>query len=166
MKEPAEWGPPGNKTHRHTALAEAGDKMFTGKAGLVKYAERQRSKRDSFKRDASKRAEVMPGQTVGTHRPDRDEGEWDTTLRNRRSVWTVPVQAYSGAHFAVFPPALIEPCILAASRPGDVVLDPFMGSGTTAQVAQALGRRWIGCELNPEYEPLQQERTAQGALAL
>ncbi len=86
--------------------------------------------------------------------------------RNRRSVWTVPTQPYSGAHFAVFPAALIEPCILAGSRPGDLVLDPFMGSGTTAQVAQALGRQWIGCELNPEYAPLQQARTAQAALAI
>ncbi len=86
--------------------------------------------------------------------------------RNRRSVWTVPTQPYNGAHFAVFPAALIEPCVLAGSRPGDVVLDPFMGSGTTAQVAQALGRQWIGCELNPEYAPLQQARTAQAALAI
>ena len=125
-----------------------------------------RSKRDSFKRDDSKRAEVIPGQTVGTHRPDRDESEWDTGKRNRRSVWTVPTRPYSGAHFAVFPAALIEPCILAGSRPGDVVLDPFMGSGTTAQVAQALGRQWIGCELNPEYAPLQHARTAQAAFAI
>ena len=87
-------------------------------------------------------------------------------LANRRSVWTVPTVPYSGAHFATFPPALIEPCILAGSRPGDLVLDPFMGSGTTAQVAQALGRQWIGCELNPEYAPLQQARTAQAALAI
>ena len=87
-------------------------------------------------------------------------------MRNRRSVWTVPTQPYAGAHFATFPPALIEPCILAGSRPGDVVLDPFMGSGTTAQVAQALGRQWIGCELNTEYAPLQQARTAQEALAI
>lgn len=86
--------------------------------------------------------------------------------RNRRSVWTVPTQPYSGAHFAVFPPALIEPCVLAGSRPGDLVLDPFMGSGTTAEVAQKLGRRWIGCELNPAYEPLQQQRVAQCALEL
>jgi DNA modification methylase len=125
-----------------------------------------RSRRDSFKREASKRAEVIPGQTVGTHRADRDESEYDTGRRNRRSVWTVPTQPYSGAHFAVFHAALIEPCILAGSRPGDVVLDPFMGSGTTAQVAQALGRQWIGCELNPEYAPLQQARTAQAALAI
>lgn len=125
-----------------------------------------RSKRDSFKRADSKRAEVIPGQAVGTHRPDREESEYDTGMRNRRSVWTVPTQPYSGAHFAVFPAALIEPCILAGSRPGDLVLDPFMGSGTTAQVAQALGRQWIGCELNPEYAPLQQARTAQAALAI
>ena len=86
--------------------------------------------------------------------------------RNRRSVWTVATQPYDGAHFATYPPALIEPCILAGSRPGDTVLDPFMGSGTTAQVAQNLGRKAIGCELNPQYVTLQTERTAQMGLVL
>ena len=167
MKEDATGALPGNVNHKHTAEYEdSGDEKHRTKAGLVAYAQRQRSKRDSFKRDDSKRAEVIPGQTVGTHRADRDESEYDTGRRNRRSVWTVPTQPYSGAHFAVFPAALIEPCVLAGSRPGDVVLDPFMGSGTTAQVAQALGRQWIGCELNPEYAPLQQARTAQAALAI
>ena len=104
------------------------------------------------------RAVISGGPTQGA----RENAE----TRNRRSVWTVATQPYSGAHFAVFPAALIEPCILAGSRPGDLVLDPFMGSGTTAQVAQALGRQWIGCELNPEYAPLQQARTAQAALAI
>ena len=80
--------------------------------------------------------------------------------RNRRSVWTVATQPYRGAHFATFPPALIEPCILAGSRPGDIVLDPFMGSGTTAQVALQHGRRYLGCELNQKYELLQKERIA------
>lgn len=79
--------------------------------------------------------------------------------RNRRSVWTVATQPFSGAHFATFPPALVEPCILAGSRPGDVVFDPFMGSGTVAQVAQRLGRNWLGCELNPAYLALQAQRT-------
>ena len=96
----------------------------------------------------------------------QQEGGTGGGMRNRRSVWSVNTAPYGGAHFATFPPALIEPCILAGSRPGDVVLDPFMGSGTTAQVAQALGRQWIGCELNTEYAPLQQARTAQAALAI
>jgi len=77
---------------------------------------------------------------------------------NRRSVWTVATKPYSGAHFATFPTALIEPCILAGSRSGDVVLDPFMGSGTTAQVSVSLDRQYLGCELNPEYNALQQQR--------
>ncbi len=86
--------------------------------------------------------------------------------RNRRSVWTVPTVPYSGAHFATFPPALIEPCILAGSRSGEPVLDCFFGSGTTGEVAGNLGRNWIGCEINDQYAPLQQARTAQRGLAL
>lgn len=89
---------------------------------------------------------------------------WHKPTRNRRDVWTVPVRPYKGAHFATFPPALIEPCILAGSRPGDIVLDPFMGSGTTAAVALQHGRQYLGCELNPEYKPLQDERIAAAKL--
>lgn len=74
--------------------------------------------------------------------------------RNRRSVWTVTTRPYKGAHFATFPPALIEPCILAGSRPGDMVLDPFGGSGTTAGVALKYGRHAMLCELNQEYADL------------
>ena len=87
-------------------------------------------------------------------------------LRNKRSVWTINTAPYSGAHFATFPPALIEPCILAGSRSGDTVLDCFFGSGTTGEVAGNLGRNWIGCEINDQYAPLQQARTAQRGLAL
>lgn len=88
------------------------------------------------------------------------------TTRNRRSVWTVTTKPYKGAHFATFPPDLIEPCILAGSRPNDIVLDPFMGSGTTAQVASQFGRQYLGCELNPDYEQLQRERLKQPQLEL
>jgi DNA modification methylase len=87
-------------------------------------------------------------------------------MANKRSVWSVPVKPYSGAHFAVFPTDLIEPCILAGAPIGSIVLDPFMGSGTTAQVAQDLGRKYLGCELNPDYEPLQKKRLAQYSLDL
>jgi site-specific DNA-methyltransferase (cytosine-N4-specific) len=86
--------------------------------------------------------------------------------RNRRSVWTIPTQPYSGAHFATFPEALVEPCVLAGSRPGDVVLDPFFGSGTVGQVCERLGRRWLGCELSEEYGKLAEQRTAQQGLCL
>jgi len=78
--------------------------------------------------------------------------------RNKRSVWTVTTKPYSGAHFATFPPTLIEPCILAGAPAGGVVLDPFMGSGTTAAVAILNGRNYLGCELNPAYKELQDER--------
>lgn len=78
--------------------------------------------------------------------------------RNRRNVWTVATRPYKGAHFATFPPTLIEPCILAGSRPGDVVLDPFNGSGTTGQVSIQHGRSYLGIELNPEYVALTRAR--------
>lgn len=87
-------------------------------------------------------------------------------MANKRSVWSVPVKPYTGAHFAVFPSELIEPCILAGAPVGGIVLDPFMGSGTTAQVAQDLGRKYLGCELNTEYGKLQQKRLAQQSLEL
>lgn len=78
--------------------------------------------------------------------------------RNRRSVWAVTTKPYKGAHFATYPPDLIEPCILAGSREGDIVLDPFMGSGTTAAVSIKHGRQYLGCELNPTYGDLQEQR--------
>jgi DNA modification methylase len=81
-----------------------------------------------------------------------------TGTRNKRSVWSVTTKPFKGAHFATFPPALIEPCILAGSPRGGVVLDPFFGAGTTGLVAQRHGRKWIGCELNPEYAALAQTR--------
>lgn len=145
---------------------QRGSDRVPGKTnGTMKAVGGPRSKRDSFKRDDSKRAEVIPGQTVGTHRPDREESNYDTATRNRRSVWTVATRPYKGAHFATFPPALIEPCILAGSRPGDVVLDPFMGSGTTAAVALQNRRQYLGCELNPDYKPLQDERIREALLS-
>lgn len=81
--------------------------------------------------------------------------------RNRRSVWTIATRPYSGAHFATFPPALVEPCILAGSEEGDIVLDPFMGSGTTAASALRHNRKYMGCELNPDYAELQHQRITQ-----
>lgn len=80
------------------------------------------------------------------------------TTRNKRDVWTVTTSRFKGAHFATYPPELIEPCVLAGSREGDLVLDPFSGSGTTGVVALANGRNYIGCELNPEYAEISLNR--------
>jgi DNA modification methylase len=81
--------------------------------------------------------------------------------RNARTVWTIPTQPTPDAHFATFPEALAERCILAGSAHGDTVLDPFFGSGTVGKVAERLGREWIGCELNPKYVEIAGKKTAQ-----
>jgi site-specific DNA-methyltransferase (adenine-specific) len=78
--------------------------------------------------------------------------------RNVRTVWEIKTQPYPEAHFATFPSALVEPCIALGSQPGDLVLDPFIGSGTTGLVASKMQRRVVGIELNPEYVNIAQRR--------
>ena len=87
----------------------------------------------------------------------------ETGKRNRRTVWTVATRPYKGAHFATFPEELVRPCILAGSRPGDTVLDPFCGSGTTGAVAVQEGRDFIGIEINPEYSKMSEQRIRAAA---
>lgn len=89
---------------------------------------------------------------------DNSGGYGTTGFRNRRSVWTVSTKPFKGAHFATFPPELIEPCILAGCPAGGTVLDPFFGAGTTGLVAQRHGRNAIGIELNPEYVRIAKRR--------
>jgi len=87
----------------------------------------------------------------------------DYEMRNKRDVWNVATKPFKGAHFAVMPEALVEPCVLAGSREGDTVLDPFTGSGTVAVVALSHGRNFIGTELNSEYAQIAIERIGLGA---
>jgi site-specific DNA-methyltransferase (cytosine-N4-specific) len=90
----------------------------------------------------------------------------DSGTSNKRDVWTVNIQPYKDAHFATFPRKLIEPCILAGSKAGDTILDPFTGSGTTGLVSVENGRHFLGVELNPEYKKIAEQRinTAQPML--
>lgn len=81
--------------------------------------------------------------------------------RNKRSVWSIPTKPFKGAHFAVMPEALVEPCILASTKENDLVLDPFTGSGTVAVVATKYGRNFIGTELNPEYVQIAVDRITE-----
>jgi site-specific DNA-methyltransferase (cytosine-N4-specific) len=136
---------PGNKTHKGTTAYEAGDEYHRTKGGLVAYSERQRKLADA----ASGTKNNTSFDAAMAIMPEK---------RNRRSVWEVTTQPFSEAHFATFPPQLIEPCILAGCPEGGTVLDPFFGAGTTGLVADRLGRNCIGIELNPEYAEMAQRR--------
>lgn len=125
-----------------------------------------KSERYYFDSEAMKEPAVTAGQVPGGNRKidaSRKNAGLDMSkpvaeTRNKRSVWTVPTQPFRDAHFATFPPALIEPCILAGSRPGDTILDPFAGAGTTGLVADRLQRDAILVELNPQYAEMARRR--------
>lgn len=103
----------------------------------------------------------------GSNRPERDFTQIGTSgQRNRRSVWTIATENYSGSHFATFPTKLVEPMILAGSRPDDIVLDPFAGTSTVGRVCAKHGRRFVGVELNPAYIELAKDRTSRVQIAL
>jgi site-specific DNA-methyltransferase (cytosine-N4-specific) len=86
--------------------------------------------------------------------------------RNRRSVWSIPTEPFLGAHFATFPPKLVEPCVLAGSQPHDWVIDPFFGSGTVGVVCEQQRRKYVGIELNPDYAELAIKRIRNTQLLL
>lgn len=142
-----------NYFYDHVAVRERAEQTARGAAA-------------SFVRAGSKRAQGIPRQTVGTHRENRADVAYNTETRNLRDVWGVCTQPFPGAHFAVFPPDLVRPMVLAGSRRDDVVLDPFGGSGTTAQVALDLGRRAVLIDANPDYAAMQEDRAACGCLGL
>ena len=143
------------KAHEYVFLLSKGPKYFFD-ADAIKEEGSGRipgNKKPTAKRGASvETAAEGSGIFAAQQRPCEN--------RNRRSVWTVTTKPFKGAHFATFPPDLIEPCILAGSPVGGTVLDPFGGSGTTAGVAMRNGRNAILCELNPEYAALMPERIA------
>lgn len=157
------------KAHEYIFLLSKSQKYYYDRMSIAEpaaYAEQHANKTTSWgnkKKEAGVKNNLEQYQQFGI---ENNKTCLDGGMANKRSVWSVPVKPYSGAHFAVFPQELIEPCILAGAPVGGIVLDPFMGSGTTAQVAQNLGRQYIGCELNTDYKPLQDKRVAQQALVL
>jgi DNA modification methylase len=136
----------------------------------------------TFKRDSGKDTELRaPGQNNPSHRPNRKQDEvgkrqytgfnerWDNNpqlMRNKRDVWTVATVPFPEAHYAVFPPALIEPCILAGCPPGGVVLDPFGGAGTTSMVSMKHNRNSIYIDLNSKYKEMALRRCGFGETLL
>ncbi len=136
------------KAHEYVFLLSKSERYFFDSEAMKEDAVRGHAGSDFRKGKTAIHQENRISQTERV-----DDGK-----RNRRSVWTVATQPYKGAHFATFPPALIEPCILAGCPAGGNVLDPFGGAGTTGMVAERLGRNATLIELNPEYADLARER--------
>ncbi len=130
----------------------------SGKKGCKRLPENQKNLSASCDKQRGHMREHEGNLDNGTKADQQAKG------RNKRSVWTIATAPYPDAHFATFPEKLVEPCVLAGSRQGDMVLDPFCGSGTTLAVAEQLGRNSIGIELNAEYVKLAETRTSQMGL--
>lgn len=136
IKEPAVWGDPRSPTAAYP--------------GKNDYREGDRPIRESVKRGGfNGKTEALADEGRNAFRAVED---W----RNKRSVWSITTTPYPGSHYAVFPEEIPETCIRAGSRPGDLVLDPFFGSGTVGRVAERLNRRWVGLDLG--YQDLQEKR--------
>lgn len=143
------------KAHEYMFLLSKSTKYFYDAEAVQEKANYDGRKDEMQKGSAKYSKSVVPNHT-GKSFAGRGHKRWKKNsegirVRNRRSVWDIPTRPYSGAHFAVFPPDLVEPCIKAGSQEGNIVLDPFMGAGTTGVVAQDLGRRWVGIELSNDY---------------
>ena len=146
------------KAHEYVFLLSKSERYFFDSEAMKEPVQSNKGNGKSFRGGGS----YTGGNAFNNHQlKDRDthgNAPNEEGTRNRRSVWTVATRPYKGAHFATFPPDLIEPCILAGCPVGGIVLDPFGGSGTTAGVAIKHGRRAVLCELNPEYVKLAEQR--------
>jgi DNA modification methylase len=175
------------RSHEYIFLFSKNEKYYYNAEAIKEPAQEHTGQAATFARSGAVSEHVIPGQSAAQHRPNRTDKQrghsrrhdgfndrWDNMtkaeqgagMRNKRDVWTVAPATYADAHFATFPPDLIEPCILAGSAPGDTVLDPFSGSGTTAAVALKYHRNAIGLELNPAYIEMSHKRIGQTQFTL
>jgi DNA modification methylase len=142
------------KSHEYVFLLSKSRCYFFDQSKIKEQASYRGGNKSSSKRTADPSA-----MTQRVHYSDRFRASRDT--RNKHDVWTVSTAAYRGAHFAVFPEKLVEPCILAGCPEGGIVLDPFLGTGTTAVVAFNHSRHFVGIDLNAEYIEVAEKRIAQ-----
>ena len=152
------------KAHEYIFLLSKSQNYFYDRMAIAEpaiYAEQHANKATSWgkkKVDAGVKSNIEQYQQIGV---ENNKTCLEGGMKNKRSVWSVNVKPYKEAHFATYPPELIKPCILSGCPEGGTVLDPFGGSGTTAQVAMENNRSAILCELNPEYVKLINHRLAQ-----
>jgi len=153
------------KAHEYIFLLAKSNKYYFDHEAIMEVAAYD-GRKDTRMKGSHKYSQTnttgLPPQTFSARGHERwQRGDDGSFLRNKRDVWTVNTKPYKDAHFAVFPPELILPCILAGCKEGGIVLDPFMGSGTTAIVALHLSRKFVGCEINPEYVKLAENRISE-----
>lgn len=155
------------KSHEYIFLLSKSERYYYDHGAIMtphKEESLERWKAGGEETDNTKYDKEKPNTSVGNLR--NGSNPLGKTGANKRSVWTVNTKPYPQAHFATFPPELITPCIMAGCPEGGTVLDPFTGSGTTAEVAQRNGCKFVGCELNPEYIELIKSRFAQRSFLL
>lgn len=139
------------KTNGNMKASWNGSSFDRGKTGVIKETRGGRKSGNIERKD-------RPGVPEGTGKNQKGSVPWEGMKANKRSVWTVTTKPFKEAHFATFPEDLIVDCIKAGCPDGGIVLDPFMGAGTTALVARKLNRNFIGYELNPDYIKIAEER--------
>lgn len=144
------------KSHEYIFLLSKSERYYFDAAAIQEKA--LESSRARYKSAFNCGKKEIVGRGRGAVAPNSPGMREFTGYRNKRSVWDINTAGYRGAHFAVFPEKLVEPCILAGCPAGSIVLDPFMGSGTTGVVAKRLGRGFIGIDINPDYCAMAAER--------
>ena len=166
------------KAHEYIFLLSKSPQYYYDKDAIaeksLEYGKDKRSDKGNIRYEGKRTSDVLhknlqyKGQTPHSVQISRTNGQQSfvtiNETRNKRSVWAINTKPYKEAHFAVFPEKLPELCIKAGSKEGDIVLDPFFGSGTTGWVAQRLGRKWLGIELNPEFIKIANKRFTQQEL--
>jgi len=146
------------RSHEYIFLLSKTSRYFYDCDAIREPQKTKYPKQLTFKRANVKHADPIPGQSEAMHRDGRSDTVENTKGRNKRTVWTVSTRPFKGTHFAVFPPDLIKPCILAGCPSGGKVLDPFGGSGTVAITASELDRDSVYIDLNPEYTEMAKAR--------
>lgn len=146
------------KSHEYIFLLSKSERYYFDAAAISEPVTSTKGNARTFRGGGAYTGGRSHDNSAQVERESHGNRENQTGRRNKRDVWTVSTNGFRGAHFAVFPEKLIEPCILAGCPEGGTVLDPFAGSGTTGVVAKRLGRDFIGCEINPDYAQMATDR--------
>ena len=148
------------KSHEYIFLLSKSERYYFDAAAISEPVTSTKGNARTFRGGGAYTGGRAHDNSAQVERESHGNRENQTGRRNKRDVWTVSTNGFRGAHFAVFPEKLIDPCILAGCPEGGTVLDPFAGSGTTGVVAKRLGRDFIGCEINPDYAQMAADRIA------